>query len=462
MPTVTQLNNFLQYATKKSEEGEPSMTIGEIALWCKNRMTAPTQEANEPFVISHSTGTNPDGTALVRVFVSTPRLLEWATFNEVVHIDATYKLVWEGLPVIVVGTTDKDRHFHPSGLGVCSGETGQDYAFVFKALVDGIQATHGVDYQPKVLVADAADAITNGFKSVFGDNFKRVFCWFHVIRAIDNHLSKISDKEFQQRIRADIEELHYCESKRVFDAVTPLFFAKWKAMGNFEVNAFLHYFDKEWIRSHQGWYEGFAPNSPSTDNALEATNRWIKELGTGRHRRRLRHFLNFTFDLLRRWSNERDPDKAECKEFVYRPTKTFDVWRSSDQWARLNKPYLSRPHPNGWRYYFVAAGDQDPVTPAEVNAYWSAFTHLSWLSFEDYALMYNRMWVITIYQEDYSTASCNCPSYQKLFICKHSLGMAIRKGLCEAPPEAKSLLVGRVRPRGRPPKARAGHALVRD
>ena len=46
----------------------------------------------------------------------------------------------------------------------------------------------------------------------------------------------------------------------------------------------LKYFINEWLSSKDGWYEGYQTHRPSTNNALEATNRVIKDEDTLRER----------------------------------------------------------------------------------------------------------------------------------------------------------------------------------
>ena len=49
-----------------------------------------------------------------RVFATTKRLLRTATwFTYHVASDDTYKLISQGFPVLMCGTTDKDHQFHP-------------------------------------------------------------------------------------------------------------------------------------------------------------------------------------------------------------------------------------------------------------------------------------------------------------------------------------------------------------
>lgn len=64
---------------------------------------------------------------------STRNLLMETAKGQIIHADATYKLNWQGLPVLVFGTIDRERKFVLSGIAVCSGET-EDFQFVFDAL----------------------------------------------------------------------------------------------------------------------------------------------------------------------------------------------------------------------------------------------------------------------------------------------------------------------------------------
>ena len=118
----------------------------------------------------------------MRLFFTTRRLIKQAELSKN-HIctDATYKLIWQGYPVLIVGTTDKDKKFHPYGLAVCINEETDDFAFIFESLKVAINKISGFDYKPTTLVADASGAITAGFIKVFGSVEKRVNCWAHML-----------------------------------------------------------------------------------------------------------------------------------------------------------------------------------------------------------------------------------------------------------------------------------------
>ena len=56
------------------------------------------------------------------------------TKSPLTRTDATYKLLWQGYPVLIVGTADANHVFHPFAVAVIKGETEKDFAFIFEAL----------------------------------------------------------------------------------------------------------------------------------------------------------------------------------------------------------------------------------------------------------------------------------------------------------------------------------------
>ena len=105
--------------------------------------------------------------------------------------DATYKLVVEGFPLLTIGTTDKSRQFHPFGYAMVFRERQEDFKFLFSAVKKAAEITMLIEYNPNLLIADNAPAISNGFISTHGETIKRVNCWAHCIRNIDDELTKI-------------------------------------------------------------------------------------------------------------------------------------------------------------------------------------------------------------------------------------------------------------------------------
>jgi transposase-like protein len=111
------------------------------------------------------------------------------------------------------------------------------------------------------LVADCAEAITNGCDVVF-EGVIRVHCWAHVIRNIDKKLRMVADKKVGEDLRQDICSLQYAKSEEEFDKASSLWLKKWSKRSE----AFVSYFKSEYLEKSTGWYEGRCLNSPSTNN----------------------------------------------------------------------------------------------------------------------------------------------------------------------------------------------------
>ena len=75
------------------------------------------------------------------------------------NADATYKFIWQGYPVLIVGTTYLDRHLHLFGLSVCTNEKTADFNFIFSSINIGLGKINESLSRPKVLVPNAAGAI---------------------------------------------------------------------------------------------------------------------------------------------------------------------------------------------------------------------------------------------------------------------------------------------------------------
>lgn len=114
VPSKMQITNFISVIRKKTEPA--IVSIGQLCQLCEENEDTPVDE-DQPFFV----GKIIDATEKkFHVMASTLRLLSNSTKSKALHADATYKLLFEGFPVLVVGTTDKNRHFHPLGVALSS------------------------------------------------------------------------------------------------------------------------------------------------------------------------------------------------------------------------------------------------------------------------------------------------------------------------------------------------------
>lgn len=62
-----------------------------------------------------------------------------------------------------------EKKFHIIGVAVCSEEKTEDFVFLFNSVKECASAPLDEDIGPNTLVCDAAKAIQNAFKDVFGE-----------------------------------------------------------------------------------------------------------------------------------------------------------------------------------------------------------------------------------------------------------------------------------------------------
>ena len=193
--------------------------------------------------------------------------------------DGTYKLIYQGFPILMIGTTDFNREYHPYGIMVTKHENEEDYEYLFSTLKNLVFTIHKVEFNPTILLADCSGAITNGFSKVF-NLIHRVFCWSHVKRAYDKKLNSVTDPKIRSQISTDIVHFQHYVRTETFTQVARLMITSWrqKFTNNEQVETFIKYFIQQWLNPNRmGWFDHYIQHVPCQDNALESTNRYMKE-----------------------------------------------------------------------------------------------------------------------------------------------------------------------------------------
>jgi hypothetical protein len=398
-----------------------------------------------------------------RFFVTTQRLLSIATGAKFIHADSTYKLIWNGFPVLICGTSDKNKVFHPFGLSVCTSEKEQDYQFMFECLHVGLEATNQPPLQRDgsiALIADAADAITNGFKAVFAKSgdFLRVMCWFHVRKAVENRLAILADKALQDRILTDIKVLQLALSPKQFTVASRLFIMKYSHNPNPNIRQFLDYFQTEWLLKHPGWYEGYLEGCPSTNNGLESINGTLKKESTFRTRVSLAFFISKANKIAKDWSLKRDPKSPNHpKLFIKEPTISTKDFTAAYDWSK-EAVVIQKVCPDSKHFFFKSKMAVGEITNTVVRKYSESSKSSEFQSFDDYHNVFFSIWHIEFKANTDNTnwrkGKCSCPAFQKSYICKHLIGLASRLKFLVIPDVAKNVEIGTKRKRGRPALAK--------
>jgi len=197
------------------------------------------------------------------------------------------------------------------------------------------------------------------------------------------------------------------------------------------------------------WYEGVRLYTPSTNNALESTNRTIKDDGTFRERHILSRFLTTSSDIVRNWSIDRDSSSVNSKQFATEPTITLQLWTSSYQWAKSNKNIICISS-DSTKIYYIPAHNLQSISQADLNRY----KKQKFTTFNQFKKSFD-IWRLEMENDSHwKTSKCNCPAFMKNYMCKHVVGMGIRLKYCKPPAAAKTIAICEKRKRSRPSKAK--------
>ncbi len=218
-----------------------------------------------------------DEVQTIQFVISTKRLLTNVSHVQNVHTDATYKCLWQGYPVLIVGTSDKDNKFHPICLAVCSNETAEDFMYTFKTMKLDLNPSPVFSWPPLYSLTFASPGLLL--------------------------------EEFQAHSQDVVQE--YCG-----------------------------YFKKGWVDSELcHWFEGAAPGHPSANNGLESLKSLIKNNGTLRNQMPVGQFVNWALELVWNWSRERDSHTQDCKRFSVYPSITLQVQNQACKWLKQSQSF---------------------------------------------------------------------------------------------------------------------------
>lgn len=122
-------------------------------------------------------------------------------------------LNWLGYPLIIAGTVDNKKRFHPLIYGCSSHERTENYEFVFQTMKETIAMHLNKIFKLELLIADGADAIRNAFYNTFSDSAKEdIMCFAHVLRNVRKR--PFTNK---QLIIDGIKKIQLASSKSVFE-----------------------------------------------------------------------------------------------------------------------------------------------------------------------------------------------------------------------------------------------------
>ena len=181
-PTPLQLNNKIQHCRNVIQHSSQIFTTHELRQKVAEMMEEPESEVEG--YVAHLLVEDEDETKDPRFVViwTTKKLLKRCN-NKFHQDDATYRLIWQGYPFFVSGTSTSTGKFFPIFATLCSHEDHLAWGEIFKFVRD----VAGKD--PDYRMGDGAPEITKAGVEIFGDpdttdggKHVRLMCWPHVYR----------------------------------------------------------------------------------------------------------------------------------------------------------------------------------------------------------------------------------------------------------------------------------------
>ena len=380
--------------------------------------------------------------------------------------DATYKLVVEGFPILTVGTTDKTRQFYPFGYAMVFRERCEDFQFLFNSVKKAAEQITSAEYKPNVLIADNAPAIENGFISSFGnDGLKRINCWAHAIRNIDDELTKIKNKVFRTQIRSDICNIQLSCNERIFKKLTQLFESKWRNKDN-SCDDFMQYFQSNWVENKSGWYEGFSVGDPSTSNAIECSHKYMKKDTNHSRKPAIKFMHSVGKELVEEWSNARNPmfniqgnelSNPNCKIYEDKPKIETVDWTEALKWNSKQHSFIKA---FSTKDVYCTSDTLKCVTKNQCREITQQMDECLYDDFDDMVIQINEIRMVKLNLECWENSECNCENWLKFYKCNHIISLAARLKLCSFAQVAYSIPILHKRKRGQP--AKTASALLRQ
>lgn len=242
LPAKYLIENHLTHLRKKSSEST-HFTLSNFTKLLDENNKIPDDDLTA-YVLQYQI--NDDGNELHFNFViSSKKLLQNNMHCRVCNADSTYKLIWQGYPVQVTGFTEANKTFHPSAISVSSTENEADFTFIFNALKEGTITALNAEWKPEVIMCDAAKAISNAFRAVFGCDIVELMRWFHAKCAMKDHVATLIPQNKQKECLEDINKLQLSSNPSVFQKASQLFIDTYQ-----EHEAFVDYFKVQWLHLH--------------------------------------------------------------------------------------------------------------------------------------------------------------------------------------------------------------------
>jgi hypothetical protein len=319
-PLTNQISSFLSYERRKSRGHEVGATslqnIEQFAITngpnSVNERVIPgaLEKEDIAYVASFKYDDSNYDEPKAWITLTTERLMALNSKSELseikLHCDSTYKLLYENLPLHVIGQDDRNRHHHVQMICVSMNEKEEDYNHLLNSWDSERHRVLQVDTntlrQPVYFLADGAEASANAASALWTP-IKRLMCFAHVYRNCQEKVKFVHKHEWEVELLHDIKMISIAWTDLCFQRLLILFRQKWMsdvyATSNNGVKNFIEYFFKQWTSSRiHNWFRGAALNHTLNNNGMEACNKVIKDDITQHHLLPLMDFYREVWNIL--------------------------------------------------------------------------------------------------------------------------------------------------------------------
>ena len=112
--------------------------------------------------------------------------------------------------------------------------------------------------------------------------------------------------------------------------------------------------------------------------------------------------------------------------------------------------------------YYFNYDKEIKITFENIGKYKKFVDELKVKKFDDYSNIVKMVCRVTVNLENWKLSKCICYEFQKKYICKHVIGLAIRLKLVVPPTHTINFAFNQKTKRGRKPTAKGGKALIVD
>lgn len=450
VPSIDRIRNVIEMH-KLKKYGKSNMTMNELQTFCNAHSAIPDDD-DTAFVAAFERSRIEDDEKWFRLFITTKRLLINSIKAACIHADGTYKMNIQNFPVLTIGTTDKDQTFHLLGLGISTHERAEDYGFLFDTVQRTIQRITNSAISSRVLMADGAAAIHNGFQESFAhlENLRIMMCWYHVLYNVNKQ--KFRSPENKELIKKDLTNIHYLCSEELFDQAFELFVKKWLE----KEPDFCQYFDTYYMKRNKNWFH-IEDRIPTTNNAIESFHSSLKTHQTYWQKKGISEFKNRALEIVEERSREYNPAINEKPKNPFAEEATISGKLKSKGFELAKSPLQFVSVNDGNSQVIYCRSKYDTIGQQNVDA----FLNIEWDKFEEFDKFIeaaNSMRVITFPGGvvDWKNAKCTCSEYIKEFMCKHIIAVAVRVKVLKPDTDPDDEPLKPNRKKGRPKKFTKG------